>query len=141
MLPFTSTVAGEHDGMGHMMHHQTQTIDDPRTSLGLSPDMKQHQLTNMRSHVEAVQLIVGMLAEGEYANAAQVAHSRLGLTDKMNKMCNMFDNGDFKALGLAFHKSGDTLGDILQTKDLKKSLTALHETMGYCVQCHSKFRQ
>jgi hypothetical protein len=103
--------------------------------------MKQRQLTNMRSHVEAIQSIVGMLAEGEYDNAAHVAHSRLGLTDEMKKMCDMFDNVDFKKLGLAFHKSGDELGDALQTKDLNKSLRALHNTMEYCVQCHAKFRQ
>lgn len=140
-LPFGAIAADESDTMGHMMHHQMYAIDDQRTSLDLSPEMKQHQLTNMRSHVEAMQSIVGMLAEGEYDNAAQVAHSRLGLTDEMKKMCDMFDNVDFKKLGLAFHKSGDELGDALQTKDLNNSLRALHNTMGYCVQCHAKFRQ
>jgi cytochrome c556 len=140
-LPFGAIAADESDTMGHMTHHQMHAIDDQRTSLGLSPEMKQRQLTNMRSHVEAIQSIVGMLAEGEYDNAAHVAHSRLGLTDEMKKMCDMFDNVDFKKLGLAFHKSGDELGDALQTKDLNKSLRALHNTMEYCVQCHAKFRQ
>jgi hypothetical protein len=140
-LPFAAIAVDQSDAMGHMMHHQMHAINDQRISLGLSPEMKQRQLANMRSHVEAIQSIVGMLAEGEYDNAAQVAHSRLGLTDEMKKMCDMFDNGDFKKLGLAFHKSGDELGDALQTKDLNKSLRALHETMGYCVKCHATFRQ
>lgn len=33
------------------------------------------------------------------------------------------------------------LGNALRTKDMSKSLQALHETMGYCVQCHATFRQ
>ncbi len=128
--------------MGHMMHHNmTQPINDDRISLGLSPEMAQHQLANMRSHVEAVQSIVGLLVEGAFDKASQIAHSKLGLTDKMKKMCNRFTNEKFRKLGFAFHESGDALGDALQTKDTNKSLSALHTTMGYCVQCHATFRQ
>lgn len=56
-------------------------------------------------------------------------------------MCDMFENEEFKSLGLAFHKSGDALGEALKTKDITKSLDALHTTMGYCVQCHAAYRQ
>jgi hypothetical protein len=59
----------------------------------------------------------------------------------MKKMCDMFENEEFKSLGLAFHKSGDALGEALKTKDITKSLDALHTTMGYCVQCHAAYRQ
>ena len=124
----------------HAMHHQH--IIDERLSLGLSPEMKQHQLKNMRSHVVAVQSIVGHLANNEFDQAAQVAHSELGLTEEMRKMCStMSDNENFRKLGLAFHQSGDDLGDTLKKKDLKKSLQALQTTMNYCVQCHAAFRQ
>ena len=122
-------------------HHRMQSLNDGRISLGLSPAMKRHQLSNMRSHVEAVQSIVGLLAEGSFDKASYIAHSKLGLTEEMKKMCNMFENEAFRSLGLAFHKSGDALGDALQTKDITESLRALHTTMGYCVQCHATFRQ
>jgi hypothetical protein len=59
----------------------------------------------------------------------------------MQKMCGMFRNEEFNQLGLAFHKSGDDLGNALRSKDMAKSLQALHSTMEYCVQCHAKFRQ
>ena len=125
-----------------MEHHNLmQSMNDGRISLGLSPEMKQHQLSNMRSHVEALQSIIGLLAEDEFEKASQTAHSKLGLTKEMEKMCYMFNNEKFKDLGLEFHKSGDALGDVLQTKDTKKSLRALKTTMGYCVQCHAIFRQ
>lgn len=126
--------------MDHSMHHQH--VMDDRVSAGVHPEMKQHQLANMRSHVVAVQSIVGHLAESEFDQASQIAHSQLGLTDEMKKMCStMSDNKEFVSLGLAFHKSGDDLGDALKTKNLKKSLQALQTTMDYCVKCHASFRQ
>jgi hypothetical protein len=122
-------------------HNMQHSMSDNRISLNLSPEMKQHQLSNMRSHVEAVEAITGLLAAGKFEQASQVAHSKLGLTDEMMKMCSMFENEKFNQLGMAFHKSGDELGNALQSKDMKKSLQALHDTMGYCVQCHATFRQ
>jgi hypothetical protein len=122
------------------MHHG-EAMDDKRTSLNLSPMMKQHQLANMRSHVEAIQSIVGLIAEGDFDNASKIAHTKLGLTEEMKQMCNMFGNKDFTKLGMEFHKSGDELGDVLQKRDVNLSLKAINKTMGYCVQCHATFRQ
>jgi len=138
-----TTLAHAEDSMKmdhNAMHHSLMM--DERISLNLSPEMKQQQLQNMRSHVAAVQAIVGHLANNEFDLAAEVAHSKLGLTEEMKMMCtHMSDNKDFAKLGLAFHQSADQLGDTLKTKDMKKSLDALHTTMNYCVQCHATFRQ
>lgn len=136
-----NSFAANHDGQAHAHHPMSQNTLDIRKSLNLSPAMKQHQLANMRSHVEAVQSIVGLLSTGDFDQAAEIAHSKLGLTDEMKKMCGMFGNEQFDQLGLAFHKSGDELGDTLKTKDMSKSLKALNKTMGYCVECHATFRQ
>ena len=122
--------------VAQMEHH-----NDGRISLGLSPQQKIHQLANMRSHVEAIQTIIGLIANRDFNAASEIAHSKLGLTEKMKKMCKMFDNNNFKKLGLQFHQSADVLGEILKTKDMNKSLRALQTTMGYCVQCHATFRQ
>jgi hypothetical protein len=117
------------------------SMNDGRISLGLSPEMKQHQLSNMRSHLEAVQAIIGLIAQEEFDQASEIAHSALGLTEDMKKMCNMFNNENFRDLGLAFHASGDALGDALQTQNSDAALRALQATLGYCVQCHATFRQ
>lgn len=139
---FYSYAEDKRHSMEHGIHHHNmQSANDERISLGLSPAMKQHQLSNMRSHVEAVQSIVGLLAESSFDKASHIAHSKLGLTEEMKKMCNMFENESFRNLGLAFHKSGDALGEALQTRDMTESLRALNTTMGYCVQCHAAFRQ
>lgn len=124
-----------------MAGHKAHNMNDKRISLGLSPKMKHHQLINMRAHLAAIQTIIGLLSDEEFEKAAKVAHTKLGLTGEMKQMCDMFENEDFKKIGYAFHSSADELGDALQTKDMKKSLQALHKTTGYCVQCHDKFRQ
>jgi len=128
-------------GRAHMMHQSSIGASDKRIPLGLEPQQKQHQLANMRSHLEAVQSIVGMIAENRFDEASIVAHTKLGLTPEMKAMCNMFENEDFKAMGLAFHQSADALGDTLKTKNLQQSLQALHTTMNYCIQCHATYRQ
>ena len=134
LVPVGALAEETHMGRAHNMM-------DKRISLGLSPKMKQHQLVNMRAHLAAIQKITGLLAEKKYEKASKIAHSQLGLTEEMKQMCDMFENEEFKTLGLAFHNSGDELGDVLKTKNMKKSLQALNKTMGYCVQCHEKFQQ
>jgi cytochrome c556 len=131
--------ADEKMNMGN--HHHDMSMMDTRTSLELPAEMKRHQLTNMRSHVEAIKNIVGLMAESKFADASKIAHDKLGLTPEMKAMCDMFDNEKFKTLGFAFHRSGDALGDALQTKDVNASLRALNKTMGYCVECHATYRQ
>ncbi len=131
--------AEENKSMGD--HHIKHSMGDERISLGLPPAMKQHQLSNMRSHLEAIQIIMNLMAEDEYIKASEVAYSRLGMTEEMRKMCSRIKNKDFIALGQAFHLSGDALGEALKTKDTRKSLSALQTTLGYCVQCHATFRQ
>lgn len=127
--------------MHHANHHHEMSVADTRISLELSPEMKQHQLSNMRGHVEAIKSITGLMAESKFEEASKVAHSQLGLTPEMQSMCDMFSNENFRKLGFAFHKSGDELGDVLKTKNVNKSLRALNKTMGYCVECHATFRQ
>ncbi|WP_456372019.1 cytochrome c [Thiolapillus sp.] len=141
-MPLGSFAGSQEQEMSQMMHHSMMDhADDGRISLGLSAKMKRHQLANMRSHLEAIQGIVGLIGKGDFDTASELAHNRLGLTEDMQKMCNMFENENFRNLGLQFHKSADHLAEVLKTKDANQSLQALSETMGYCVQCHATFRQ
>lgn len=137
-----ANVALADQGMMPMGNHQhAMDMMDTRISLGVTGHMKQHQLSNMRDHVEAIKTIVGLMAEQKFDEASAIAHARLGLTPEMQAMCGMFGNEDFMKLGFAFHKSGDELGDVLKTKDANASLRALNKTMQYCVECHATYRQ
>ena len=123
------------------MEHHVMNVTDARISLHLPERMKQHQLADMRAHLEAIDSIVGLMAENKFAEASKLAHEKLGLSPEMQRMCNMLGNEKATAMGLAFHRSGDELGDALQTGDINRSLSALHNTMQYCVECHATFRQ
>ncbi|MBI3479348.1 MAG: cytochrome c [Nitrosomonadales bacterium] len=136
----SNAASAEDDKMQMVNHHDMNTMDT-RTSLNLSAEMKQHQLTNMRAHVDAIRTIVGFIAENKFAEASKIAHIKLGLTPEMKEMCGMFEDEKFRALGMAFHKSGDDLGKVLQTGDANASLRALNKTMQYCVECHANYRQ
>jgi hypothetical protein len=137
-----SSADDETASRGEMMHHDLEhSTNDGRISLGLPPEMRQHQLKNMRAHLVAVQAIVGLVGEQKFEEASEIARSKLGLTEEMQKMCNLFPNNDFRELGLAFHKSGNELADVLKTKNTRDSLRALHNTLGYCTQCHAAFQQ
>jgi len=142
-MSIMSAAGNSKDDMSNTMSHNNMmtTSDDTRISLELPPMMKQHQLSNMRGHVEAVRNIIGLIADKEFDKASEVAHSQLGLTEQMKKMCSMFNNADFRQLGFAFHNSADQLAIVLKTKNTQQSLQALNTTMHYCVQCHATFRQ
>ncbi|TXT24922.1 MAG: hypothetical protein FD134_1300 [Gallionellaceae bacterium] len=134
LLPVADCAAATHMGKAHNMA-------DRRISLGLSDEMRHHQLSNMREHLAAVQKITGLLAEKKFDQAAKIARFQLGLTEEMQQMCGKFENEEFKSLGLAFHTSGDELADALKARNMRKSLKALNKTLSYCVQCHEKFQQ
>ena len=137
-----STAFGSESGIEPPAHHHHGAgSPDKRISLELSPEMKQHQLSNMREHLAAVQAIVRAISENKFEDASKVAHARLGLTPEMQQMCGMFGNEKFTALGLAFHRSGDELGETLKTGNMNASLQAMDKTMSYCVECHATFRQ
>jgi Cytochrome C' len=130
-------IASQEDDIGLTAHN----IFDNRISLGLSTKVQHRLLVNMRAQFKATQAIIGLLAREKFESASKIAHTRLGLTNEMRQIYDLSKNEDFRNLGLASHKSAAELETALQTKDMKKSLQALRDTMGYCVQCHSKFRQ
>jgi cytochrome c556 len=137
LLSSVCAIAAEENDIGLTAHN----MFDNRIPLGLSTKVKHRQLVNMRSQMQATQTIIGLLAEGKFDKAAKISHTKFGLTDEMKQIYHLSKNEDFRKLGLAFHSSATELEAALQTKDLKNSLQALRNTMGYCVQCHNKFRQ
>ena len=115
--------------------------NDGRISLNLNPMQKKHQLQNMRSHLEAVQTIVQLLAEDNYDEASKVAYEQLGSTTEMKLMCASFGDKNFENLGLSFHESADKMSAVFKNKNKDESLKALSNTMNYCIQCHATYRQ
>ncbi|WP_178984960.1 cytochrome C [Winogradskyella helgolandensis] len=116
-------------------------IDDGRVSLNLNAMQKNHQLSNMRSHLEAVQEITILLSQDNYDRASEVAYTKLGSTTEMKLMCASFGDKGFEHLGLEFHKSADEMSEVFKKRNKDNSLTALSNTLNYCVQCHATYKQ
>ncbi|WP_396600361.1 hypothetical protein [Algibacter sp. R77976] len=120
---------------------EPKTIDDGRISLNLNEMQKKHQLSNMRSHLQAVQEITALLSQDDYDKASKLAYSKLGSTTEMKLMCASFGDEGFEKLGLEFHKSADIMSDVLKKRNKENSLAALSNTLNYCVQCHATYKQ
>jgi len=134
----------QHESMHHKMKHgmnMKPLVEDNRISLNLSPKMKQHQLANMRAHLDAVRQIILLMAENDFNSASDMASKQLGMSKRMMKMCHRIGNETFKAMGMTFHERGDELAKTLKTGDLQASLRALNTTLTSCVGCHATFRQ
>lgn len=116
-------------------------IDDGRVSLNLNKMQKNHQLSNMRSHLEAVQEITLLLSQDNYDKASELAYTKLGSTTEMKLMCASFGDKGFEKLGLEFHKSADIMSEVFKKRNKDNSLTALSNTLNYCVQCHAAYKQ
>jgi len=115
--------------------------NDKRISLELNAMQKNHQLMNMRDHLEAVQSIITLLSSEKYDEASKIAYTKLGSTTEMKLMCASFGDKNFENLGLEFHKSADKMSEIFKSRNKNKSLEALSNTLNYCVQCHKAYRQ
>lgn len=115
--------------------------NDTRISLQLNPMQKQHQLHNMRSHLEAVQRIISLLSKEDYMTASQTAYTQLGSTTEMRMMCASFGDKGFEQMGLAFHESADAMSEVFKERNSTKALDALSTTLRHCVQCHATYRQ
>lgn len=129
----------DHGAMGHMMGGQGAAADT-RIKLDAPDMMKERQKLMMREHLRATQKVMALMAQDKWDEASALAHAQLGLTEEMRQMCSMFGPA-FNAMGLAFHESGDRLGDALKAKDRGKSETAMADMLGKCVACHDTFKQ
>ena len=116
-------------------------IDDGRVSLHLNAMQKNHQLSNMRNHLEAVQEITLLLSQEEYDKASEIAYTKLGSTTEMKMMCASFGDEGFESLGLEFHKSADIMSEVFKQKNKNTALAALSNTLNYCTQCHKTYKQ
>ncbi len=126
----------------NIKHHKMMKYQkDDRISLGLPPIAKNRQLANMRSHLEVIQNVVSLIANEKFDEASKIVDEKLGLTAKMMKECKKMQRKDFQKMGFAFHDSAKELSNALKSRDSKKSLKALSNTLNYCVSCHATFKQ
>jgi hypothetical protein len=142
--------------------HMMSRAPDARRQLDFPPPMRDHMLSNMRSHLEAVGEIIGALSASDGAKAAEIAQTRLSLESPGAAACNpnnaakggaMGDMAqmmaqhmpeEMRAMGYAMHKSASEFAveaaKLKSGGDLKPALAALAKITENCVACHSAYR-
>lgn len=146
------------------MHGAGMTMaPDGRELVQFPPDMRAHQLRDMRDHVAVLDGILRALSEGDYEGAANLAEQRLGLDSpsaagckarepgsppaakgSMEEMMNLYMPEQMRAFGLAMHSSASEFAKAARAStkvgEARPAFQALSEVTRYCVACHAAYR-
>ena len=127
--------------------HSHGGAPDTRQFVKFPEEMRIGTLTHMRDHLLALSEIQGALAAERYAEAADIAENRLGMSSL--KLHGAHDVSKFMPKGMqdtgtAMHRSASRFAIAAQnsaaTGDAKPALAALTEVTRACVACHASYR-
>lgn len=120
---------------------------DPRQFVEMAPEARATLRAEMLDNQLALHQIVGALAEGKYAAAADIAEKELGIGAMgkhrklpANARPGMFMPDEMHAIGRASHVAASDFAKLARTGDPATALTALQGITGACVACHRSYR-
>jgi hypothetical protein len=141
------TACAQAPSSGGHAGHSHGGAPDTRQFVKFPEEMKIGTLANMREHLLALSEIQGALAAERYAEAADIAENRLGMSSL--KLHGAHDVSKFMPQGMqdtgtAMHRSASRFAIAAQnsaaTGDAKPALAALTEVTRACVACHAGYR-
>jgi len=104
-------------------------------------------LANMRDHLTAMSEIQAALAAGKFAQAADIAENRIGMSSlETHGASHMvpYMPKPMQDIGTAMHRVASRFARTAQeaavTRDLSKPLVALADLTQQCTACHSSYR-
>jgi cytochrome c556 len=125
----------------------TAAAANERELVEMPAMMREHMLGNMRDHLAALEAITRQLADHEYADAAQVAETRLGMSSlETHGASHMapFMPEPMQAIGTTMHRAASRFALAAREAELEgglnKAFAALSEVMQQCVACHTTYR-
>lgn len=155
-----SAYAQEHS---HDMHqHAAATTGDGRQIVKFPEEMRIHTLANMRDHLQALSEILEAMSSAQYAKAAKIADSRLGMESPAAEACKA-DSGtagvakpgmdhqmarymppEMRNIGLTMHQSASEFAmkanESDRTGNPGPAFAALSRVTANCVACHAAYR-
>ncbi|MBE8162362.1 MAG: hypothetical protein HAW63_00020 [Bdellovibrionaceae bacterium] len=143
ILPLQGWAEGYSNSFLHTKHKgHKDNSSDSRRPVRMTKEMGEHQLKNMRGHLEAVSAIVSAMALKDFKKMEKAA-LRLASSPKMKMMCNHMGNATpgFTKMGLVLHTTADTLVQAAKKKNYKVFVKKLSATLKTCTSCHSTFKQ
>ncbi|HUW50499.1 MAG TPA: hypothetical protein VMV75_05740 [Sulfuricella sp.] len=117
--------------------------EDAREKVNFPEMMRQHQLSNMRDHLAALNEILALMAKSELDKAADIAEHRLGMTSMVahnaSHMAPFMPKG-MQDIGSEMHHAASRFAMAAQEGDLPRALDSLSKVTQQCVACHSTYR-
>lgn len=130
-----------------MMEAGHMPAADTRQVVDFPPMFKQQELTNMRHHLESLQLITRYLAEGNFQAASDTAEQRLtrgAMSEHDRHQAAHYMPKAMLSMGAAMHRAAGHFAMVAQdagvSGDMKAALSALAEVQERCVACHLSYR-
>lgn len=117
--------------------------DDTREKVNFPEMMKQHQLSNMRDHLAALNEILALMAKSDLDKAADIAEQRIGMSSMIahnaSHMAPYMPKG-MQDIGSEMHHAASRFAITAQEGDLPRALDSLSKVTQQCVACHSTYR-
>lgn len=145
--------------------HMMSMAGDSRQLVSFPPEMRQHTLTNMRDHLQALADILTALAAARYTEAAEVAATRLGMESPSAEGCQadeaparpaqsrpasmdhrmaQFMPEPMRRIGMEMHQAASAFsGEAAKagrSGDPGPALAALSRVTRQCAACHEAYR-
>lgn len=115
---------------------------DKRRPVKMTEEMAEHQLKNMRDHLESITAIVVAMGTRDFKKMEKES-TRLASSPKMKLMCENMGKATpgFTQMGLVLHSTADKLVHAAKKKDYGLFVKKLGATLRTCTSCHSAFKQ
>ena len=117
--------------------------EDQRIFVEMPKMMQEHQLANMRDHLNAINEILMYMANDDLDKAGDIAENRLGMssmpTHQAKRMGKLMPK-EMKAIGFSMHKAASRFALRAKEGKVAPALKALQEVTAACVACHATYR-
>ncbi len=121
----------------------SSAYSDSRQLVELPEMMQQHMMSNMRNHLETINLILIHLGNEEMDMAAELAEQNLGMSSLnlhgASRMAKFMPEG-MREAGTNMHKKASRFALVAQEGDLIAAYKKLAEITSACVSCHAGYR-
>ena len=116
---------------------------DSRQMVELPEMMQQHMMSNMRDHLQTINLILIYLGNDEMDKAADLAEQRLGMSSLdlhgASQMAKFMPEG-MREAGTNMHRMASRFALTAQEGDLLAAYKMLSGITSACVSCHTGYR-
>lgn len=119
------------------------TVPDSRISLKLEPAQREALKATMREHLDAIEAVIAAVAEENYRKASEIAHKELGFPthhEAMQREQGASLPEKYQELAIKHHQAAEDLAEAIQTKEMKRILRKLDETIKACLDCHRAYK-